>query len=560
MSPLINLIQRHHLKIFFSAWLIIQLVQANYTELIDDEAYYWVYSRFPAWGYFDHPPMIAVLIKAGTLLFPGELGVRFFMAILNTFTMVFIYILLEKKNDGLFYLLACSMAILQIGGFLAVPDVPLCFFTALFFLCYKIFLQKPSVQNSILLGIIVALLLYSKYQGLLVIFFTLMSSPRQVLNSGFWLVLLISILFYFPHLYWQYVHNYPSIQFHLFERSADQYSINYTIEYFLGQLLLAGPITGWLVLWAAFKFKPNDDFHNALKNTMRGIYVFFLVCTIKGRVEANWTMSAFIPLIILSHQYLNSLPSLARVLRICLPVTLTLVFFVRIYIMLDLPKSEYLPKDEFHRNREWASAIKKNADGNRVVFINSYQLASKYWFYSGDTSFSLNSIRYRRNNYNFWPLEKEFSGKEILAISSDNYSFYSATIMTPLGRTGSKVISGFYCFPRINLFLKRPLLIKKGILQSNTLSVKIDQESIKYISKSNLKDFHVRMYFLKDDMRQAILFTNVLLADLRNGKEFDISGLPVNIAKGSYDVKLSLPSSCTFNPTINSTSIRAEVK
>ena len=47
---------------------------------------------------------------------------------------------------------------------------------------------------------------------------------------------------------------------------------------------------------------------------------------------------------------------------------------------------------------------KAEEQDNPVVFINTYQLASKYWFYSGDTSFSLNGNRYRRNNYNFWPL------------------------------------------------------------------------------------------------------------------------------------------------------------
>ncbi len=43
--------------------LILNLIQAANTELLDDESYYWAYSRFPAWGYFDHPPMIAVMIR-----------------------------------------------------------------------------------------------------------------------------------------------------------------------------------------------------------------------------------------------------------------------------------------------------------------------------------------------------------------------------------------------------------------------------------------------------------------------------------------------------------------
>jgi 4-amino-4-deoxy-L-arabinose transferase-like glycosyltransferase len=156
MNSLTLFIQRHHLKLFFFGWLLLQVIQAYSTELLDDEAYYWVYSKFPEWGYFDHPPMIAILIKAGTFLFPGELGVRFFIVILNTLTLYIIYRLLEKKNDRLFYLIACSMAVLQIGGFLAVPDIPLTFFAALFFLLYKNFLRNSSYINGLLLGLTAA--------------------------------------------------------------------------------------------------------------------------------------------------------------------------------------------------------------------------------------------------------------------------------------------------------------------------------------------------------------------------------------------------------------------
>ncbi len=53
-------------------------MQSGLTELQDDEAYYWVYSHFLDWGYFDHPPMTALLIKMGYAIFHNELGVRLF--------------------------------------------------------------------------------------------------------------------------------------------------------------------------------------------------------------------------------------------------------------------------------------------------------------------------------------------------------------------------------------------------------------------------------------------------------------------------------------------------
>ncbi|TSA28499.1 MAG: hypothetical protein D4R67_03720 [Bacteroidetes bacterium] len=40
-------------------WLLLTIPFAIYIPLDADEAYYWLYCHFPAWGYFDHPPMIA---------------------------------------------------------------------------------------------------------------------------------------------------------------------------------------------------------------------------------------------------------------------------------------------------------------------------------------------------------------------------------------------------------------------------------------------------------------------------------------------------------------------
>ena len=130
---------QHHRALFYATWLILGLIQASFTELQDDEAYYWVYSKFLSWGYFDHPPMIALLVKMGYSIFPNELGVRLFPLLLNILSLFLIERLLDKKNSFLFYAIAISMAALQLGGFIAVPDIPLIFFTAFFFLRYKNF-------------------------------------------------------------------------------------------------------------------------------------------------------------------------------------------------------------------------------------------------------------------------------------------------------------------------------------------------------------------------------------------------------------------------------------
>src|SRR6185436_664583 len=110
-------LQKNHRLLFFGLWLLLGLIQSGLTEMQDDEAYYWVYSRYLDWGYFDHPPMIAVLIKMGYAIFPNELGVRLFPLLLNVFSLVIIEKLIDKKNPLLFYAIALSMAVISLMGF-----------------------------------------------------------------------------------------------------------------------------------------------------------------------------------------------------------------------------------------------------------------------------------------------------------------------------------------------------------------------------------------------------------------------------------------------------------
>src|SRR3984957_16985790 len=60
-----------------SALVLLRLVAAAITPLTFDEAYYWMWSKHLAGGYYDHPPMVAAVIRLGTVIAGDtELGVR----------------------------------------------------------------------------------------------------------------------------------------------------------------------------------------------------------------------------------------------------------------------------------------------------------------------------------------------------------------------------------------------------------------------------------------------------------------------------------------------------
>jgi hypothetical protein len=427
--------QKQHRFLFYGTWLILALAQSASTELIADEAYYWVYSRFPDWGYFDHPPMIAVLIRSGYTIFHNELGVRLICALLSTLTILIIEILTERKNPFLFYSIVLGIGVLQIAGFLAVPDTPLLFFTAVFFYAYRRFIKKINWQNSLLLGIAISLLFYTKYHGLLIVLLTFLSNYKLL---GRWQTSLVGffvLLLYSPHLLWQWHHEWVSFRYHLFESNVSAYRFSFTTEYLLGQLLLAGPIAGFILLPAAFMYKPKDETEKALKFTLVGVYLIFLISSFRGKVEVNWTMPALVPLIVLSHQFIIDKISWVRPLRIIAFISLLLIVAGRFYLVIDIGPDNSVKK-RFHNNRAWAEAITERTKDVPVVFYNSYQRASLFWFYSGIQSHSHNPYWDRRSNYNFWPTESNLLGKAVFIADIYGIDTFSDSINTKKGWIG----------------------------------------------------------------------------------------------------------------------------
>ena len=182
-------------------WLVINMLQAGLTPLDPDEAYYWMYSRALDWGYFDHPPMVAILIKLGTLMLPGTWGVRLLTVLLQGGFIYLLWLLSGKPSDkqaiAVFFSVLVAMPLLQVYGFISTPDAPLLFFSVLYLWIYQQFLQRESWRNVLLLGLVMAALLYSKYHGVLLIFFTLLSNlklltrPRFYLAGVFWISLVL---------------------------------------------------------------------------------------------------------------------------------------------------------------------------------------------------------------------------------------------------------------------------------------------------------------------------------------------------------------------------------
>jgi len=381
-------------------WFLLNLISASFTILYNDESYYTLFSSQLAWGYFDHPPMIALFIRAGTLLGHNEAFVRLFSVSAVTLALYIIYKLSDVSNPVLYFTAILSVFSLNLLGFLALPDAPLLLFAALFFAAYRRFLAKEDLLNILLLSFAMAAMLYSKYHGILVIFFTVASNIKLIRSSRFLLAALIGLLLFIPHLAWQYSNDFVSFSFHIIERSSSHYNFSVTLEYIAGQLLFYGPVTSVFIYISLIRYKPVDLFDRALIWNAWGIAGFFLLSSLRGRVEPNWTLPAIIPLLIVFMKYYDGRhDTLRRFYLFSLPVIAVIILF-RIQMVYPLIRVPISRIDDIRNQKAFVKEVVEKSEGLPII-TGSYQKAGIISFYSGSFTPGIN-LNGRRNQFSLW--------------------------------------------------------------------------------------------------------------------------------------------------------------
>jgi 4-amino-4-deoxy-L-arabinose transferase-like glycosyltransferase len=413
--------ERNNLLWITGAWLALNIVQASFSALTEDEAYYWMYSNYPDWGYFDHPPMIAMFILAGKWI-GGELGVRLLSVLAQVGSLLLLWRLAKEQWPGahkpvLFFGIAFSILIFQVYGFIATPDSPLLFFAAAFLYVYRQFLQQADWRYTVALGVISACLLYSKYHGVLLIGFTVLSNPALLRKGRLYVAGLIGLVLFFPHLYWQYVNDFPSFRYHLLERTQ-QFKWWYVSEFLLNMFLVFNPFIWPPALRALRRTDWKDPFARALAVNFAGFLLFFFISTFRGHVQPQWTVIAAVPMLLMVY---TSAFSDARRERYLLRVTMAvmaLVLIPRLFLM-----GEWLPlPNQFFRPRAFTEQVQELATGKKVAFSRSYQRASLYAFYSGDpVVFSAGTYKSRRSQFDLWDLEEQMHLQPVLWLGGQSH-------------------------------------------------------------------------------------------------------------------------------------------
>ncbi len=294
-----------------AAMTALRLVVAWAAPMAPDEAYYWVWSHALAPGYLDHPPMVALCIKLGTLIVgEGNLGVRLLSPIFAAIGSV----LLVKAGDDLFpgkaaglraAVLMNATLLFAAGATTMTPDSPLLlFWTATVWALARL---RATGKGGwwLVAGLAAGLALDSKYTAVLLapaILLWLVASPEMrpwLRRPQPYLAALLAGLLFAPVFVWNAQHGWASFA-KQGGRAADwspSRALQFVGELFAGQFGLATPIVAVLAgagFVLAVKRARSGDASWTLLAALSGIpALVFLQHALGDRVQANWPAIIF---------------------------------------------------------------------------------------------------------------------------------------------------------------------------------------------------------------------------------------------------------------------------
>lgn len=392
-------------------------------ELAHDEAYYWIFSNNLAFGYFDHPPMVAIIIRAFSWLPQSEWSVRIGFVLLQSLAIGILTAQFPKKDQIWGQLAIWSMPLLSTIGLLALPDLPLFFFSVMYFWCLKKYLEFDTLKHQVLLSLVIAALLYSKYHGILLVFFTLLAIPSLLKKRSFYVVTILSILLFLPHVIWQYDHDFKTLRYHFLERPKAKFSWGRIGEYFGLQIIFAGLWIGFWPWWKTIQIKTHNHFERALKFSALGVIIFFFISSFSKRIEANWTLPAFVALVWLVFTKVE----LTKKVKLGFATAAFLTVFVRLVFALPMMEGKLKRLKEFNGWAEWSLLVQDKC-GEQRILANTYQIASKLSFYLGEEVPALN-YHSRKNQFDFWDWQKRMP--ESVCYLTDASDLTGEEILTP---------------------------------------------------------------------------------------------------------------------------------
>jgi 4-amino-4-deoxy-L-arabinose transferase-like glycosyltransferase len=292
------------------ALVLVRLIFAAVIPLAFDEAYYWTWSKHLAGGYYDHPPMVAVVIRLGTLLAGDtELGVRVIsvlMAIPATWAVwrSAAVLFADERVAATAALLFNLTLIVAAGTLIVTPDAPLLVASSfvLFFLA-KV-LETDRGEWWLAAGAAAGAALLAKYSALflgvsIVVWLLVVPELRRWFRSPWlWVGGIIALSLFMPVIIWNAHHEWVSFIKQFGRAAVHDWTLRFLGEHSAAQIGLATPPIFVLGIMGLVAFLRGRGGGRSSARTLLGALVwpltlYFLWHALHARVQGNWTAPVF---------------------------------------------------------------------------------------------------------------------------------------------------------------------------------------------------------------------------------------------------------------------------
>jgi 4-amino-4-deoxy-L-arabinose transferase-like glycosyltransferase len=291
--------------------IVARLVVAGLLPLSADEAYYWLWSKHLAAGYYDHPPAIAWCIRLGTSLFGNTpLGIRFVSILLSVPASWCVWKsaenLLESGEAGataaLYFNLTLMVAVEMLA---ATPDGPAAAASALFLYALVRVSDSSNGKWWLLAGLAAGLGLLSKYTffflGVGSVAWLIASPTARIWLRSPWPYAGAALGFaiFLPNVIWNAQHGWISFAFQFGRVGSGPLTARFLGEFLASQFLLATPFIFVLGVVGFVRSVSNDRL-SLLAAIVGTASVYFVLHALHDRVQGNWTSFLFPAIAILA--------------------------------------------------------------------------------------------------------------------------------------------------------------------------------------------------------------------------------------------------------------------
>src|SRR6202790_255160 len=286
------------------ALVLLRLLAAAWTPLTFDEAYYWMWSKHLAGGYYDHPPGVALVIRLGTMIAGDtEFGVRLVSVLLALPMSFAVYRAAEilfggRRVAATATILLNATMMAAVGTMIVTPDAPL--LVASSFVLYSLAKVLATGRGAwwLAVGAAVGAALLSKYTALFfgpAILIWLVAVPklrRWLISPWPYLGGLVALAIFSPVILWNADHHWVSFIKQIGRARIEDFKPAFIGELIPTQIAFATPlvfILGAMGLYALLRRNAGASAARTLISaTFWTIVVYFIWHSLHARVEANW--------------------------------------------------------------------------------------------------------------------------------------------------------------------------------------------------------------------------------------------------------------------------------